>query len=86
MLRLWYNKMKGLKIMGRTSSQVKSRYNKKVYHTISVRLPKGWREQVKEAAKAAGESFAGYVRTAVETRMGMEGRPIKTDLLGRIRN
>lgn len=69
--------------MSRTSSQVKNRYNKKVYHTISIRLPKGWREQVKEAAEAAGESFAGYVRNAVESRMDVEGRPLKTDLLNK---
>lgn len=67
--------------MGRTSSKVKGRYNKKAYHTISIRLPKGWRDQVKEAAEAVGESFAGYVRGAVETRMNTEGRSIRKELL-----
>ncbi len=55
--------------MGRTSSVVKDRYNKKTYDTISIRLPKGWREKVKTAAAEAGESLAGYIRKAVDDRM-----------------
>lgn len=64
--------------MGRTSSKVKDRYNKKAYDMIAIRFPKGWKDHVKAAASKAGESYAGYIRKAVETRMANENIPVRT--------
>ncbi len=69
--------------MGRTSSVVKDRYNQKVYDTVSIRVPKGWREQARDAAKSVGESLAKYIRLAVETRMVKDNYPLKINKLGK---
>ena len=49
--------------MGRTSSTVKDRYNKKAYDEIKLRVPKGEKEQIRQRAieKRGDESINGYI-------------------------
>jgi len=55
--------------MGYTSTESKARYNAKAYDRITIRQPKGWRDEVKQAADAEGKSLAGYIREAVDEKM-----------------
>lgn len=55
--------------MGNPITDAKNRYNVKNYDIIAIRQPKGWREEAKSAAGAAGKSLAGYIREAVEEKM-----------------
>lgn len=50
--------------MGRTSSSVKRRYNKKVYDQILLFVPKGQKTTVQQAAHEAGESAYMYLQRA----------------------
>lgn len=52
--------------MGKTSWQVKQRYNNKVYGVIAVRLPKDLVKEFKEKCKVENISQAQVVREAVE--------------------
>lgn len=45
------------------------KYIKENYQKLSISYPKEYCEKVKEAAKAAGESLAGYVKKAIDSRM-----------------
>lgn len=40
----------------------------KNYETITIRVPKGTREQIKAWAEAAGVSMAAYIRRACEEK------------------
>ena len=48
-----------------TSAEVRTRYNAKTYDTVSIRLPKGQRDKIKEAADLAGQSMAEYICAAL---------------------
>ena len=63
--------------MGKTSSAVKQRYNEKAYDRLAITIPKGQKETIEAAARAAGESVNGYVNRAVLLRMGLEDWPVK---------
>lgn len=54
------------------SSWDPNKYNKENYERISVVVPKGSRERIKEAAAADGQSVNRYILEAVEQRSGME--------------
>lgn len=56
--------------MSKTSTEVKERYNAKAYDKVTIRQPKGWRDTVKAAADNEQKSLAGYIREAVEEKMG----------------
>lgn len=60
--------------MSKTSSAVKRRYNRKNYDSISMMQPKGWKAAVQAAASAEDKSLAGYIREAVEEKMGRDER------------
>ncbi len=66
--------------MGKTSAAVKNRYNAKAYDRINIVVPKGQKETIEAAAKAAGESVNGYVNRAVLLRMGLEDWPNKEEI------
>ena len=55
--------------MGKTSSQVKDRYNAKAYDNFLVRVPKGKKEDIAAHAQAKGESLNKYVTTAIDERV-----------------
>lgn len=58
--------------MGKTSSKVKDRYNAKAYDEIKLRVPKGEKDIIKAHADKVGESVNGYIKKAVDERMGRE--------------
>ena len=55
--------------MGKTSASVKNRYNEKAYDRISLVVPKGQKEIIKEHAVAKGESLNGFIQRAIQTTM-----------------
>ena len=63
--------------MGKTSAAVKNRYAAKAYDRIGIIVPKGQKETIEAAAKAAGESVNAYIGGAVLQRMGLKDWPIK---------
>lgn len=52
--------------MGKTSSAVKDRYNKKTYDAIIIRVKKGTKERWKAEADKRGESLNLFIANAVE--------------------
>lgn len=44
-------------------------YNRKNYDRVSVMFPAGYREQVRDAAQAAGKSLNAYILEAVQEKM-----------------
>ena len=55
--------------MGRTSSTVKDRYNKKVYDEIKVRVPKGHKAKIQAHAEQKGESVNAFINRAINEAM-----------------
>lgn len=49
-------------------------YNKENYDRITITVPKGNREEIQAAAKAAEESTNEYIKRAIAERMREEGR------------
>ena len=45
------------------------RYSNAHYDQISVRLPKGYRDRIQQAAEAAGVSSTAYIRAALDAAM-----------------
>lgn len=58
--------MESSKRKSKTSTEVKARYNKKVYDSISVRVPKAMAEAFKEKCVAEGVSQAEVIKNAIE--------------------
>lgn len=50
----------------KTSSEVKRRYNNKVYSTVRAELPKELVEEFKELCKEKGVSQASIIKSAIE--------------------
>ena len=44
-------------------------HNKNNYDRINVIFPQGYKDTLKAASEAAGESVNGYIKTAVDMRM-----------------
>lgn len=53
----------------KTSSEVKNRYNAKAYDQLPIRVPKGRKLIIQNAAAAQGVSLNGYVIKAIDERM-----------------
>lgn len=54
-----------------------AKYVKSNYDRIEIRIPKGQKATVEEAASSAGESVNQYAQKALLTRMGLEDWPNK---------
>ena len=52
--------------MGKTSNEVKRRYNNKVYARINAELPKELVSEFKDKCKAEGVSQASIIKKAIE--------------------
>ena len=52
--------------MGRTSAEVKNRYNKKAYDRIALSVPKGLKGEWQDEAERLGLSLNAYIRLCVE--------------------
>ncbi len=59
----------------KTSTTVKDRYNRKAYDDLRVRLPKGQKDAVQQAASEAHESINEYANKALLQRMGLTDWP-----------
>lgn len=55
--------------MGKTSWQVKQKYNEKAYDKIYITVPKGQKEAIKEHAEAKDESVNGFIQRAIAETM-----------------
>lgn len=58
--------------MGRTSSEVKNRYNAKAYDRINFVIPKGEKEVIRQHAESRGESVNAFILRAVNLVMEKE--------------
>lgn len=58
--------MENKKRKTKTSTEVKSRYNKKVYDNIAVRIPKEIAEAFKKKCAAEGVPQAQIIKKAIE--------------------
>ena len=59
--------------MGKTSSDVKNKYNAKAYDAIPLRVHKGKKEVIKAHAEAQKESVNGFINRAIDEAMEREG-------------
>jgi uncharacterized protein (DUF1778 family) len=57
---------------GKTSYASIKKYSDKSYDKILLTVRKGGREQIREAAAAAGQSVQDYIRDAITARMAEE--------------
>ena len=57
--------------MGKTSSVVKDRWNKKAYDQIGLRIPKGRKDTLEQHAKERGESVNGYINRLIQIDLGL---------------
>ena len=57
--------------MGRTSAEVKNRYNAKVYDQLAIRVPKGRRADIEAFTREHGESINGMVNRLIQAEMGI---------------
>lgn len=55
--------------MGKTSAAVKNRYNDKAYDRITIVVPKGQKQIIKDFAEARGESVNSFVQKAIAEAM-----------------
>lgn len=57
----------------KAQQQAVSRYESANYDKVLVRMPKGQREKIKQAAEAAGASLNGFIMIAIESALQGEG-------------
>lgn len=58
--------------MGKTSSAVKDKYNKKAYDEIKIRVQKGKKETIQNYAASQGESVNAFITRVIYEAMGKE--------------
>lgn len=58
--------------MGKTSSTVKDRYNKKAYDNITLRVPKGRKEVLQNYTASKGESLNAFINRAINEAIERE--------------
>ena len=63
-----------MKKMGKTSSTVKDRYNKKAYDNITLRVPKGQKESFQNYATSKGESLNAFINRAISETIERESK------------
>lgn len=54
-----------------------SKYMKENYDVFQIRMPKGKKERVKDAANAVGESLNQYIMTAIDERISRDFPTVK---------
>lgn len=55
--------------MGKTSWQVKQKYNNKAYDKLYLTVPKGQKDLIKEYADSLGKSVNAYINDLIEEDM-----------------
>jgi uncharacterized protein (DUF1778 family) len=53
------------------TSAASQRWNKRNYDEIKIRVPKGQKEVIRQAAEAESKSLNGYIIEAIEEKMGV---------------
>lgn len=59
--------------MGKTSIEVKERYNKKAYEDIRLRVKRGQKEPIQARADSLGKSLNGYIVDLIESDFNEAG-------------
>ena len=60
---------RGDKMLSESQKKAVAKYNAKAYDEIKVRVKKGSKQIIEEAAKANNESVNGYIKTAVKLKI-----------------
>lgn len=55
--------------MSKPTAAVKNRYNSSAYDRVSLMVPKGDKEKIREHAEAKGESINGYIKRLIKEDM-----------------
>jgi len=55
-------------MMGKTSAEVKNRWNSAHYDTIRFTVPKGEKEKIQAQASASGQNLSEYIRSALDSK------------------
>lgn len=55
--------------MGKAATKAKNKYNAENYERISLSVPKGEKDRIREHAEANGESVNGYINRLIEEDM-----------------
>jgi len=62
--------------MGKTSTDSKRRYNEKVYDRVSLSIPKGGKDVIRQAAERASiSSINSYILNAINKQLHADGFP-----------
>lgn len=62
--------------MGKTSSAVKDKYNKKAYDEIKVRVAKGQKEKIQNHSEAHDMSVNSFINDAISEKMQRDGETL----------
>ena len=57
--------------MGKTSSEVKARYNAKAYDRLAITVPKGRKDAIEDYCREHGETVNGLVNELLRVRLGL---------------
>jgi uncharacterized protein (DUF1778 family) len=55
--------------MGKAATKAKNKYNAENYERISLNVPKGEKDKIKEHAEAMGESVNAFINRAISETM-----------------
>lgn len=55
--------------MGKAATKAKNKYNAENYERISLNVPKGEKDKIREHAEAMGESVNGFINRAINETM-----------------
>lgn len=58
--------------MSKPSAAVKNRYNKKAYDRITIVVPKGQKDVIRERAEGRGQSINTFIIKAIEKEMNRD--------------
>lgn len=58
--------------MGKAATKAKNKYNDENYERISLVVPKGEKDKIKEHAEANGESVNGFINRAIRETIEMD--------------
>ena len=56
-------------VISKAQMKAVSKYNKENYDEIKVRVPRGQKEAIKEAAKRQNETLNEFIKKAIEARL-----------------
>ena len=59
--------------MGKASTKAKNKYNAENYERISLNVPKGEKDKIREHAESKGESVNGFINRAINETMERDG-------------